>query len=254
MDPPDATLPARPYASPADAREVHGSHESHVEQQTTPGSLERDDPLTPGRGLAHDPEHRQAGNEPLRGHRTRTSGRRTMVGDQRDQYSSSPSTNSTTGPTDHSRQINSLPGTETMVEPRPRCHCGLQCKIHICDTGRNYEQMYFRCPLEVLPVPLCAVVRPATPPQLGELAPRPTVNNHPEDPILKNQSYYWPKKFSIILKMVNLEAKKQYQYNIGHDIGQYWFQILIMLLIMVLVNIDRGDPVEFLWRSCGVPV
>ena len=64
--------------------------------------------------------------------------------------------------------------------------------------------------------------------------------------------------------MVNLEANNiNIMINIVLvmilvDIGQYWFQILIMILIviliMILVNIDHGDPVEFLWRSCGVPV
>ena len=38
------------------------------------------------------------------------------------------------------------------------------------------------------------------------------------------------------------------------DIGQYWFQILIVILIMILVNTDHGDPVEFLWSCCGDPV
>ena len=61
--------------------------------------------------------------------------------------------------------------------------------------------------------------------------------------------------FSIILKMVNLEAKTLMiniiLVMILVDIGQYWFQILIMILIMLLVNMDRGDPVVFLWRSCG---
>ena len=54
--------------------------------------------------------------------------------------------------TERCRQINSLPGIEMILEPRPRCHCALQCKIHLSDsgpTGHNYEKLYFRCPLEL---------------------------------------------------------------------------------------------------------
>ena len=53
--------------------------------------------------------------------------------------------------TERCRQINSLPGIEMILEPRPRCQCALQCKIHLSDsgpTGHNYEKLYFRCPLE----------------------------------------------------------------------------------------------------------
>ncbi|CAK9001520.1 unnamed protein product, partial [Durusdinium trenchii] len=53
--------------------------------------------------------------------------------------------------TERCRQINSLPGIEMILEPRPRCQCALQCKIHLSDsgpTGHNYKKLYFRCPLE----------------------------------------------------------------------------------------------------------
>lgn len=75
-------------------------------------------------------------------------------------------------------------------------------------------------------------------------------------PVLKNTDWY--QTFSIILKKVTLDLgglKIQHrdQNNIGHDIGQYRLQIL-WTMILILVNTDRGDPVEFLWRSCGVPV
>ena len=40
------------------------------------------------------------------------------------------------------------------------------------------------------------------------------------------------------------------QYNIGHDTGRYWS----ILVLNIDHDIDRGDPVGFLWSSCGVLV
>ena len=62
--------------------------------------------------------------------------------------------------------------------------------------------------------------------------------------------------------MVNLELEAE-KFNITIniilvtilvDIGQFWFQKLTMIFIRTLVNIDRGDPVEFVWSSCQDPV